>query len=163
MAVREPDWSRDKFRVLVNGREQTGVKKKGYWYLEDIKAGDVIEVLFDEQVKTIHASSRVASNSGCAALQRGPLVYCVEGIDNEGDVLSLTYAENGESKAEEFEPELLGGTIRLKVGGYKTTEIQSLYTYEKHKAEPYTITAVPYYTWGNRGLGQMRVWLPERE
>lgn len=162
MAVREPDWSRDKFRILVNGKEQTGVKKKGYWYLEDIKTGDVIEVLFDEQVKTIHASSRVASDSGCAALQRGPLVYCVEGIDNEGDVLSLSYAENGESKAEEFEPELLGGTIRLKVDGYKMAKIQSLYTYEKRKTEPYTITAVPYYTWGNRGLGQMRVWLPER-
>ena len=86
----------------------------------------------------------------------------MEGIDNEGDVLSLSYAENGESIAEKFEPELLGGTIRLKVDGYKTTEIQSLYTYEKHKPEPYTITAVPYYTWGNRGLGQMRVWLPER-
>lgn len=162
MAVREPDWSREQFRILVNGREQTGTKRKGYWYLEGLRAGDVIEVFMDEQVKTIYASSRVASDSGCAALQRGPLVYCVEGVDNDGDVLSLSYAEGGERKAGAFEPELLEGTMRLKVEGYKAIQNQSLYTYEKQKREPYTITAVPYYTWGNRGLGQMRVWLPER-
>ena len=162
VAVREPDWSRENFRICVNGEAQTGKRERGYWYLEGIKKGDVIEVILDDQVKKVYASARVANDSGCAALQRGPLVYCVEGVDNEEDVLALTFAEDGKAEAGEFEPELLNGTVRLKADGYKTFQIQSLYSYERQKREPYTITAVPYYTWGNRGLGQMRVWLPER-
>ncbi|MCM1124967.1 MAG: glycoside hydrolase family 127 protein [Lachnospiraceae bacterium] len=162
VAVREPDWSRDSFRILVNGSEQAGNYARGYRYLEGIKAGDVIEVVFDDRVKRIYASAKVSSDSGYAALQRGPLVYCVEGIDNEGDVLSLSYAEEGKVEIGEFEPELLNGTIKLRAEGYRTVQNQSLYTYEKQKRERCIITAVPYYTWGNRGLGQMRVWLPER-
>lgn len=162
VAVREPDWSRENFQICVNGKVQSGKKEKGYWYLEGIKKGDVIGITLDGQVKKIYASTRVADDSGFAALQRGPLVYCVEGIDNEEDVLSLSFAEDGEMKAGEFEPGLLNGTVRLEADGYKTSLISSLYTYEKPKREPFTITAVPYYTWGNRGLGQMRVWLPER-
>lgn len=162
VAVREPDWSRENFQICVNGKMQSGKKEKGYWYLEGIKKGDVIGITLDSQVKKIYASTRVADDSGFAALQRGPLVYCVEGIDNEEDVLSLSFAEDGEMKAGEFEPGLLNGTVRLEADGYKTSLNPSLYTYEKPKREPFTITAVPYYTWGNRGLGQMRVWLPER-
>lgn len=162
VALREPDWSRDHFSILVNGKEFPGEKKKGYWYLEGMKAGDVIEIVFDDQAKKIYASTKAAADTGYAALQRGPLVYCVEGVDNEGDVLSLSYAENGKVEAEKFEPELLGGTVRLKVDGYRTSQISSLYTYEKQMSESYTVTAVPYYTWGNRGENQMRVWLPEK-
>ena len=127
-----------------------------------IKAGDVIEITLDERVKKVYASSIVANDSGCAALQRGPLVYCVEAVDNEGDVLSLAYAEDGEVKAGEFEPELLNGTVMLRASGYKTRRTDALYAYEKPERTACTITAVPYYTWGNRGIGQMRVWLPER-
>lgn len=161
LAVREPDWSRGNFRILVNGRKQMENKQKGYYYLEGIRKGDLIEVFFDDQVKKIYASTRVAADSGCAALQRGPLVYCVESIDNDGDVLSLSYAENGQITVQEFEPDLLKGTIRIKAQGYRMARTESLYTYEKQERTPCTITAVPYYTWGNRGMGQMRVWLPE--
>lgn len=162
VAVRRPDWSMDKFTVCVNGKVQDGKEEKGYWYLDGIKAGDMIEITLDDQVKKIYPSAKVADDSGCAALQRGPLVYCAEGADNEGDVLSLSYAEDGEVTAGEFEPGLLNGTVRLKAAGYKTAETKSLYTYKKQGRTPCTITAIPYYTWGNRGLGQMRVWLPER-
>lgn len=162
VAVREPDWSRENFRVCVNGKIREGKKEKGYWYLDGIKKGDVIELTLDDHVKKVYASARVANDSGCAALQRGPLVYCVEGADNGADVLSLSYAENGAVTAGEFEPELLNGTVRLKVDGYRTVGIESLYSYGKPEKKPCSITAVPYYTWGNRGLGQMRVWLPER-
>ncbi len=162
VAVRRPDWSADKFQICVNGKAQENCEKKGYWYLDGIKAGDVIEITLDERVKKVYASSIVANDSGCAALQRGPLVYCVEAVDNEGDVLSLAYAEDGEVKAGEFEPELLNGTVMLRASGYKTRRTDALYAYEKPERTACTITAVPYYTWGNRGIGQMRVWLPER-
>ncbi len=161
VAVRRPDWSRN-FGICINGVEVQEQCEKGYWYLDHVKQGDVIEIALDDQVKKIYSSARVASDSGCAALQRGPLVYCVEGTDNEGDVLSLSYADGGAAAAEKYEPELLNGTVVLKVDGYRTQTNSSLYTYEKLKAEPCTIKAIPYYTWGNRGLGEMRVWLPEK-
>lgn len=162
VAVREPDWSREKFQLCVNGKAWAGERKKGYCYVEGLKEGDVIQITLDDQVKKLYASAKVADDSGCAALQRGPLVYCVESADNEGDVLSLSYAEGGKVKAGEFEPELLNGTVRLKADGYRTAESESLYSYEKPEKKSCSITAIPYYTWGNRGLGQMRVWLPER-
>lgn len=162
VAVREPDWSREKFQLCVNGKAWAGEKKKGYCYVEGLNEGDVIQITLDDQVKKVYASAKVADDSGCAALQRGPLVYCVESADNGGDVLSLSYAEGGKVKAGEFEPELLNGTVRLKADGYRTSESEALYCYEKPEKKSCSITAIPYYTWGNRGLGQMRVWLPER-
>lgn len=161
IAVRRPDWS-SKFSICINGVQAPEQCEKGYWYLKNVKEGDVIEILLDDAIKKIYASAKVASDSGCTALQRGPLVYCVEGVDNNGDVLSLSYAEEGAAKAGEYEPGLLGGTVVLTVDGYRTAQSASLYTYEKLKTEPCTIKAVPYYTWGNRGLNQMRVWLPEK-
>ncbi len=159
-AVRRPDWS-SKFEIHVNGAPAKARCEKGYWYLDQVMTGDVIELLLDDQVRKVYASARVASDSGFAALQRGPLVYCVEGVDNGGDVLSLSYAGQGTAVPENYDPSLLGGTVMLAVDGYRSANSASLYTYEKPRIEPCTIKAVPYYTWGNRGLNQMRVWLPE--
>ncbi len=161
VAIRRPDWS-SKFTITVNGAEVSSEAKKGYVYLSQINAGDVIEVILDDEVKKIYASTKIASDSGCVALQRGPLVYCAEGVDNNEDVLSLSYKEGAEVKAGEFEPELLCGTVKLSTKGYKTEASKALYTIGKPSKEEVTITAVPYYTWGNRGINQMRVWMPER-
>ena len=94
------------------------------------------------------------------ALRRGPLIYCVEGVDNEDDVLGLSIAE-GKIGTEEYQPELLGGVKLLKVPGVRTKRIEELYSNKKPEKKEVVITAVPYYTWGNRGLNEMRVWLPE--
>ena len=101
----------------------------------------------------------MAENTGCAAIQRGALVYCFEGVDNGGDVLSLVLDDSkeitlGEAKAE------LGGAETLTAKGYRTAPTGSLYSFAKPEKIPADLTAVPYYTWGNRGENQMRVWLP---
>ena len=166
VAVRRPDWSSE-FKICVNGEEASIEEKSGYCYLKDVKAGDVIEVYLDDEIKRIYASTMIASDTGYVTLQRGPLVYCAEGVDNEMDVLSLSYAEDGAIKAGEFEAELLNGTVRITAEGYRTEKIANLpstknYSMKKPGRKPCLITAIPYYTWGNRGLNQMRVWLPER-
>lgn len=166
MAVRRPDWS-SSYRILVNGTKAAAEEKNGYYYLKDLKAGDKVEIFLDDEIKKLYASTKIASDTGYVTLQRGPLVYCVEGTDNEMDVLSLSYAENGSMKAEVYEPALLGGTVRITADGYRTHEGRSLsstgnYSMIKPEKKPCRITAIPYYTWGNRGLNQMRVWLPER-
>ncbi|MDE6599381.1 MAG: glycoside hydrolase family 127 protein, partial [Oscillospiraceae bacterium] len=100
-------------------------------------------------------------NTGCAAIQRGALVYCFEGVDNGGDVLSLVLDDSGEITAAEAKAEL-GGAVTLAAKGYRTAPTDSLYSFEKPEKIPAELTAVPYYTWGNRGENQMRVWLPYR-
>ena len=166
MAVRRPDWS-SSYRILVNGTKAAAEEKNGYYYLKDLKAGEEVEIFLDDEIKKLYASTKIASDTGYVTLQRGPLVYCVEGTDNEMDVLSLSYAENGSMKAVAYEPALLGGTVRITADGYRTHEGRSLsstgnYSMIKPEKKPCRITAIPYYTWGNRGLNQMRVWLPER-
>ena len=108
----------------------------------------------------IYANPAIAANNGKVALRRGPLIYCVEGVDNENDVLGLSIAE-GKIGTEEYQPELLSGVRVLKVPGIRTKRTDDLYLSTKPEQEAVTITAIPYYAWGNRGLNEMRVWLPE--
>lgn len=161
LAIRRPDWSR-KFQIQVNGKAVLGSTQKGYVYLEEIKAGDQVEVFLDERAFKVYASSKVASDTGSAAIQRGPLVYCVEGVDNEDDVLSLSLKEEGSIEICPYDSKELAGTVKLQAEGYREEVSHKLYITEKPQRQPVTITAIPYYTWGNRGLNQMRVWLPER-
>ena len=82
-------------------------------------------------------------------------------MDNGGDVLSLRLAGNGQIIAEPY-TDTLCGTVKLKADGYCVhTEEGTLYSTTRPKLEPVQIDLIPYYTWGNRGLNEMRVWLPE--
>jgi DUF1680 family protein len=84
----------------------------------------------------------------------------VEGVDNEEDVLGLSVCD-GKIATEVYQPELLGGVRVLKVPGVRVKRTEDLYLSKKPEQEEVTITAIPYYAWGNRGLNEMRVWLPE--
>lgn len=109
-----------------------------------------------EARKAGYASTKVASDTGFTAL-RGPLVYCFEGVDNDEDILSLSIAENGTITTVDKD-----NMIKLQIDGHKTESSHSLYSMKRPAKTPRILTAVPYYTWGNRGLTQMRVWMPER-
>lgn len=146
---------------LADAENASAEMKKGYLYLSGLRDGDVVTLKLDDAAKRIYTSTKVAENTGAVALQRGPLIYCVEGADNEGDVLSLSFKEDGEVTAGEFLKEELMGCIKLQAEGYRTQSADTLYSMKKPEKIPCTITAVPYYTWGNRGINQMRVWLPE--
>ncbi len=157
MAIRIPEWSRHT-KLLVNGVPITVWPYKGYQYISDAQT---IELYLDMDPVRVYASSRVASDSGLTAVMRGPLVYCAEGVDNGGDVLSLRLAGNGQIIAEPY-TDTLCGTVKLKADGYCVhTEEGTLYSTTRPKLEPVQIDLIPYYTWGNRGLNEMRVWLPE--
>lgn len=161
LAIRIPGWS-DTFTVSVNGRKESGELRDGYYYLEGLCEGDQVQLLLDDKVKRVYCSTNVASNTGACALQRGPLVYCAEGIDNEEDVLGLFLKEDGEVMTIACTEEKLGNITMLSADGYRVSKTYELYTMNKPQKESVKIKAVPYYTWGNRGINQMRVWLPER-
>ena len=100
-------------------------------------------------------------DTGSAAVQRGPGVYCAEGVDNGGDVLSLSLREGGALWEKPYDPGLLGGIVPLVAEGWQAKPTEELYTRQRPPREAADIRLVPYYAWGNRGENQMRVWLPE--
>ncbi len=163
LAVRMPAWSRET-KIAINGKASDCEIRDGYAYLQgDFGADDVVTVEFDMAVRRVYTSSRVSANTGRAAVQRGPLIYCAEGVDNENDILSLSLKKDGRVTVSEYLPEKLCGIQELYAEGYRETVSEELYNYETPEAEPCRITLVPYYTWANRGLNQMRVWMPERD
>lgn len=159
LAIRIPKWS-EKFTICLNGESINCPCEQGYAYLtNEFHTGDVVTVQLDMSVKRIFASSKVSDNSQRVAFSRGPLIYCAEGRDNEEDVLSLCVKESGTIMEEKVDK--LGGIIEIQVDGYQCITGDSLYSYERPELKPYHITMIPYYAWGNRGLNQMRVWIPE--
>jgi len=163
LAVRIPSWS-EKTRICVNGKEADCEIRDGYAYLHgEFGADDVVTLELDLSVRRIYTSNRVSANTGRAAVQRGPLIYCVEGVDNENDILSLSLKRDGKVTVSEYLPEKLCGIQELYAEGYRETVNEELYSCHAPEKEPCRITLVPYYTWGNRGLNQMRVWIPERD
>lgn len=163
LAIRIPAWSRNTV-VRMNGKPASVEMKNGYAYLNgDFKAEDVVEVELDLSVRRVYTSNKVSANTGKAAVERGPLIYCAEGVDNEDDVLSLFLKKDGTVTVSEYLSDKLFGIQELYAEGYRESVTDDLYSYEAPGEEECRITLVPYYTWGNRGLNQMRVWMPERK
>jgi len=175
-AVRLPGWCKD-LKVTYNDRtvceKKAGVisnmsperatvyVRDGYLYVSgDFADGDMLSLSMDMPAYRVYANPAVAADTGKVALMRGPLVYCVEGVDNDTDVLGLSVAE-GEIKVCDYDADLLSGVVTLKVPGVRVARTEGLYVTKKPEKMPVMITAVPYYAWGNRGLNEMRVWLPE--
>lgn len=162
LAIRIPAWSRDTV-ICVNGNPAEYEINDSYAYLKgDFGAEDIVTVEFDMSVRKVYTSSRVSANTGKAAVERGPLIYCAEGVDNENDVLSLSLKRGGNVTVGEYLPDELCGIRELYAEGYREAVSDKLYSYEAPVAKECEITLVPYYTWGNRGLNQMRVWIPEK-
>lgn len=161
LAVRMPDWSENTV-INKNGEPAAYEVSGGYAYLEGpFSDSNVVDVEFDMTVKRVYANVDVSDDSNKVALQRGPLVYCAEGADNDGEVLSLSVDADGAVRVGEYAPDELCGVRKLYAEGFRTVKNNGLYSYVRPKKVPCEITLIPYYAWANRGLNQMRVWLPE--
>ncbi len=161
LALRIPGWSRS-WKAEKNGQALPQNLVKGYLYVETAD-GDEITLYLDDSIRRLYASSKVAADTGSACIQRGPLVYCLEGVDNGGDVLSLRLKENGAAKALPYDASLLSGIIPLELEGYVSAPQEELYSDRKPEQIPCLLHAIPYYAWSNRGENQMRVWIPEEK
>ena len=132
--------------VAVNGRSLNYTPVKGYARISrKWQAGDVVTLNLEMPVRRVVAHPNVKAVAGCIALERGPLVYCAEGADNGGKV--LTRALSGkESFVTETRPELLGAIVTVKATGAVGSGTP--------------MTFIPYYAWCHRGTNEMRVWIP---
>lgn len=109
----------------------------------------------------MYANPLVRENAGCVALMRGPLVYCIEQQDNGPDLQTIRILKDSVITAEETSDPVLGDYTAVKFTGLRLTCDGSLYSDVPPKAEEAVFRAVPYYLWGNREEGGMRVWIPE--
>lgn len=145
------------YAVKVNGEPVESKLDKGYFSIDrQWKKGDVVDVHFDMEPRTVKANSKVEADRGKISVERGPLVYCAEWPDNDFSVLSVFMNRKSEFTVER-KPELLYGIDELK------TQAQTLGYDETGRlvTKDVTLTLIPYYAWAHRGAGEMAVWLPQ--
>ncbi|HTE31245.1 MAG TPA: beta-L-arabinofuranosidase domain-containing protein [Chryseolinea sp.] len=145
--------------LKVNGRSVPIDLDKGYAVLDrEWKKGDVIQLHLPMDVQKVVAINDVKEDVDKVALERGPLLYCLESVDNNGQAMNVILPDNA-SCTSQFEPDLLGGIVTLQC---KATLTQPSGDRMGIETVPGVIKAVPYYTWANRGGGQMQVWIQRR-
>lgn len=130
-------------QLIINGKKQEAAISEGYFTLDrNWKKGDVVTVNFPMEVREVRASEKVTEDKGKVSIERGPLVYSIEGADN-ADVKGVKVSSETTFTVKK-QPDLLKG----------------IYTIEG-KTQGKSFIAIPYYTWSNRGINEMKVWLPE--
>ena len=142
--LRIPNWCKT-YDLSINGKRINVSEKKGYAVIKDWKSQDVIALDMDMPVEIVAADPHVKENFGKRAIQRGPLVYCMEEIDNPEyfDQIQLSPSTTFQTA---FVSDILNGIKTIKTNG---------------RAQ--SATFIPYYAWDNRKAGKMRVWIPYNE
>jgi len=164
--------SKETATININGTPVKYELQKGYAAIRrNWNKGDVIEIVLPMLVRRIVSDERIADNTGKVALQRGPIVYCLEWPDvhpvrnslsngvKDGHVVNLLLSDDA-AISTKFEPDLLGGVqvLRFAALGLARADKQ-----QGIKSEKVECTAIPYYAWAHRGPGEMAVWLARIE
>ena len=154
---RIPSYS-ENFQLYCNGEEQELKVNNGYAYVE-ICENSRIDIQFDMPVAFLHANYKVSADVGKVAIKRGPIVYCLEEIDNGPDLQCIylsskeAHVRKSRSFPECFEIELQGRRLISKSEG--------LYSSDGLSYSDVNIQAIPYAYWNNRREGEMLVWIHE--
>lgn len=144
--------------IRLNGRAFPTAIRNGYAEIErKWMPGDVVEIVFPMSIHQINANQLVEADAGRIALQRGPIVYCLEGKDQPDERVLNMMVNTDQEIGTQFEPELLGGVQTLSLEGglveRKTSPMDA-------ELKTMRLKAIPYYAWANRGKDYMTVWLP---
>ncbi|NMA64700.1 MAG: glycoside hydrolase family 127 protein [Clostridiaceae bacterium] len=161
IALRIPGWCKNYSISINDSRTETEVKD-GYAILKRAWGmKDVIELKMEMTAELISTNPAVRQNAGKLAIQRGPIVYCIEEVDNGKNLFAISI--NPKTKlVEEYDKNLFGGAVVVKANGFRLDQKgwgEKLYDATMVKSYPFEIKAVPYYMWGNRTPGEMIVWI----
>jgi DUF1680 family protein len=169
--LRIPGWT-DNAKIAVNGKPVAGAAAGQYLPVRRRwAAGDTVTLQFNMATQVLEANAQITENNGRVAVQRGPLVYCMEQID-QGEGVALKdvalSADNSSSGRfeEKFDKDLLGGIMVLRHAGAvyeESPDRSSLYFSHNApppKSRPVELTFIPYYAWANRVQTPMQVWTP---
>jgi uncharacterized protein len=143
--------------LIVNGKTITASLVNGYYVIErKWKKGDVVEYRLPMPIQRIQAQEVLKQDQQRIAIQRGPLVYCIEGADNDGKAWNIVFPDNAtivEKPMQVLTEKVIGlsanlPSLQINADG---TNVQTVIK---------EVVAIPYYTWCNRGSNQMQVWFP---
>jgi DUF1680 family protein len=162
LRLRVPGWCHNA-SVAVNRRAaKTPLLERGYLVLDrEWNRGDRVDVDLPMPIERVAANPQVKADQGLLAIQRGPIVYCLEQCDQTEPLAALWLPAEAELKAAR-EPGLLGGVVTITGEARAESEPQwrsSLYQ-SAPPASRIALKAIPYYAWDNRQPGPMKVWLP---
>jgi hypothetical protein len=176
LAIRIPGWARnqpvpsDLYRYMdpddqkavihVNGEPHDYILERGFARINRRWVeGDTVDINLPLSVRRVLSQKNVEENAGKVALERGPIVYCAEWVDNNGFVSNLVLDDTAQLWPEKQE-ELLNGVVVIN------GEVTALTYAEDGETEikvEQAFTAIPYYAWSHRGKGEMTVWIPRNE
>ena len=161
IAMRIPGWASG-YKLQVNGKECAIQPEDGYVVIHrSWHKNDLISLVLPMEAKFYQALPRVREDIGRVAVQRGPIVYCAESVDNGAELELLRVSPDMKLQESSADKEF-GGAVILKG---KTEKVQlpleeKLYApYENVSLQSHDLKLVPYYCWGNRGENEMLVWL----
>jgi len=147
------------YKIFINGKETSVTTENGYFVINRRwKKGDKVDVRFWLTDNIVSSRPELKQNVNRVAIQRGPLVYCIEGADNNGKAWNVIIPEN--IKFETIDYKVLDEPVKAL-----TAEVPVVTVGEDGlslKTEKKKIIAIPYYTWANRGRNEMQVWLPTK-
>lgn len=161
--LRKPGWC-GKAGVVINGRPLANEKRvNGYLVVERTwKKGDVLTLYMTMPAMQIEAHPAVRDDVGRAAIQRGPLIYCVEEVDNGATLDEIVVPRGARIRPPLFRKNLLGGVVALQVDAVQSAVPDWEGKLYQPVPSPHNtkLTLVPYSCWANRKPGRMEVWLP---
>ena len=164
LALRLPDWCADP-AVSLNGQAITGEVSRGYLYLNrSWQEGDTLTLTLPMPVRRVYGNPQVRQQAGKVALQRGPLIYCLEEADNGANLHNLSLPKDSAFRVFEgkgiFAHKML---IQAEGIGCQAKDTDALWQYDHSPVErqPRTLTFIPWFSWANRGEGEMRIWVDE--
>ena len=136
--------------LSVNGEAVELQLEAGFAVLDRTwNPGDTVDLVLPMPVREVVSHPAVEADVDAVAIERGPLLYAVEGVDNGGEALDLALSGKPDFDAE-WDASLLGGVMRITANAYSSDE---------PGAPVRRIVAIPYFAWSNRGANEMTVWL----
>jgi uncharacterized protein len=171
ISLRVPEWSRE-LGLTVNGQVLDAFQiEKGYIRLERAwRIGDVIELNLNIEPVLMASNPRIDATRASLAILRGPIVYCLEGCDQEvkGSLLDIEIDPN-QALRSGWQGNLLDGVMVIEAVGewidnssWEGKLYQRVDALSSPAGQAVRLMAIPYYAWGNRGIGSMRVWIPAK-
>lgn len=139
LRLRIPDWC-EEYKLYIDNKKINSTQEDGYAVIKDWEVGEKISLELSMDVRMVAADPKVKADEGKRAIQRGPLVYCMEEVDNPINFDSLSLSST--TDFEVIESQILNGIRIIKA-----------------KTNNETITLIPYYAWDNRSEGKMKVWI----
>jgi hypothetical protein len=168
LKLRMPGWC-SKAVIYLNGGllregQEINLEKNGYWGIaRNWQPGDNLIYQMQMPVERVYAHPDVQQDAGRVALQRGPIVYCLEGVDHSMPIHRIRLTQETEL-VPEHRPDFLDGVTVITGKALAVTEDgwqNELYHTQTMNTQSIKLMAIPYFTWDNRQPGSMLVWLPE--